>query len=73
MNTACDGIWMQLMKSVFLFFFSVLFGTVPQIAYMLVWKLSKSVNDKYFIIAAGFASCILHIRQVLDLDWRQVT
>ena len=32
--------------------------SVKIIAYMLVWNLSKSVNDKYFIIAAEFASCI---------------
>ena len=58
-GTACDGTWMQLMKSVLnVYFFSVLFGTLPLIAYMLVWNLSKSVNAKYFIIAAEFASCI---------------
>ena len=58
-GTACDGIWMQLMKSVLnIYFFSVLFGNVPHIAYMLVWNWSKSVNDKYFVIAAEFASCI---------------
>jgi len=36
------------------------FGNVPYMAYMLVWNLSKSINDKYFIIAAEFAR-ILHI------------
>jgi len=69
-GTACDGIWMQLIKSVLNFyFFSDSFCNVPRMAYMLVWNLSQSITDGDFIIAAEFA--YLHIRQVWD--WWQVT
>jgi len=56
---ACDGIWMQLMKSVLNFissqFLSAMYHTLPTCWYEIY---QKSINDKYFIIAAEFASCI---------------